>query len=97
MEITLFIISGTTGIVSTVSILKYYMRRGPLPHNHHAIILSVGFFLTWLCSFTIPLIPSGKITQDIGIFWFGLGHSVFVGILTYFVARVLLAIKSRPK
>ena len=97
MEIALFILSALIGIVSTVKILKNFMRRGPLHHNQHALILSLGFFLTWLCSFVIPLIPSGRIAQDHGIFWFGLAHSAFVGILTYFITRILLAVKSKSK
>lgn len=95
METALFILCASIGIISTASILKYYMRRGPLPHNQHALILSSGFFLTWLCSFMIPLILSGRMAQDFGIFWFGLAHSAFVGVLTYFITRILLAAKSK--
>ena len=97
MEIALFILCASVGIISTASILKYYMRRGPLPHNQHALILALGFFLTWLGSFLIPLLPFGRLARDPGILWFGLGHSTFFGILTYLIARILLAIKSKSR
>ena len=97
MEVTLFILSAAIGNITTASILRYYLARGSWTHNKIAVILSVCFFLTWFCSITIPLIPSGKIIHDKNLLWFGLALSSLVGIMTFVVTRIILAIKSGSK
>jgi hypothetical protein len=46
MSTVYFMLAATAGIVLTVGMLRYFLQRSGLTHSQHAMILSIGLFLT---------------------------------------------------
>jgi hypothetical protein len=96
MAILLFIIAGATGLGLTTYTLRYAMRYHPLTYHGHALILAIGFGVTWIAAFLAPLIaPGNRIQLKASLFLFFIGHSILVAITTYLIVRVWFMI--RPK
>ena len=96
MSTMYFILAATAGFALTAGALTYFLKRGNLTHNQYALVLSIGFFITWLASFFAPFLASDSRNPEKGLIIFGVGFSIFTGALTYIIVRIILAIRG-PK
>jgi hypothetical protein len=88
-----FTVAGTVSLGLTASILRFFLKRGNLTHNQHALILSFGFFITWLVSFFAPFLTPGSQIPSSGILKFGISFSIITGLFTYGIIRIILALR----
>jgi hypothetical protein len=92
-----FIVAATFSLGLTAGILMFFLKRGNLTHNQHALILSFGFFITWLVSFFAPLLTPGSQIPNSGILVFVISFSIITGLFTYGIVRIILAIRDHNK
>lgn len=96
MAIFYFVIVGATGLFLTTITLKYAMQRSQLTHHHYALILALGFGLTWMVAFFAPFFALGVTFQlEPLLVLFFAGHSILVAIMTYVIVRVWFRAKSK--
>jgi len=67
MSTIYFILAATVGFALTVGALTYFLKRGNLTHNQHALVLSIGFFITWLASFFAPFLAPNSHNPEKGV------------------------------
>ena len=92
MSTVYFICAATAGIVLTVGTLRYFIQRRELTPSQHAMILSVGLFVTWIASFFAPFLAPNSGTPEKAVIVLGMALSIFIGILTYVIVRIVLVI-----
>lgn len=81
----------------TAGTLLYFRRQGNLTPKQHALILSIGFFITWLASFFAPFLTPGSQIPNNGVMIFGIVLAISTGLLTYVIVYVVLTIIGRNK
>jgi hypothetical protein len=88
MAIFLFFITGATGFILTTLTFRRALKQEHRTHHQYALILTVGFGLTWLFSFFVPFFAPGSpiLKPSLALFW--IAHSILVAAITYSVARI---------
>jgi hypothetical protein len=91
-----FVIVSATGLFLTTITLKYVMQRSSLTHHHYALVLALGFGLTWMVAFFAPFFaPEVTYSLEPLLVLFIVGHSILVTIMTYVIARVWFGVKTK--
>ena len=76
-------------------ILRRVNKGGNLKNRQHALIMGVGLFITWLCSFLAPfLLPNLIEKVNISLILFGLILSISAGLMAFGVDYIILSLKS---
>jgi len=90
-------IAATVGLGLTAGTVLYFRKQANLTPNQYALILSIGFFITWLASFFAPfLAPSSQIPNN-GVIIFGVVLAISTGMLTYMIVYIVMIIIRRNK
>lgn len=96
MSILAFIIAGAFGLFMTSYTLWRAQKSRKLSYHFHALIVASGLGLTWGLAFFMPiLVPSSNIEIDVNLVIFGLGLSLFIFFITYFIVRIMLMIRKK--
>jgi hypothetical protein len=96
MAILLFVVVAATGFLLTAIVLKRALQKGNLSAHGHALILAIGFGLTWTTSFFAALVAPGvSVSLNLSLVLFGIGHSAVVALVTYGVARLIVSRRMR--
>ncbi len=97
MSILYFALAAAAGFGLTAVSLGYYRKQGSITDNQEALILSIGFTITWLAAFFAPFLASKSRGPANSTIIFGIVLSVSTGLMTYLAARLMLWIKRRRK
>jgi len=97
MSTIYFIIAAISGFGLTVGTLLRFRKRGDLRPHQHALILSVGFFITWLASFFAPFFAPESRAPNNGAIIFGIALAISTGLMTYAIVYIVMTIMERKK
>ena len=95
MPTIIFITVALLGLLSTILILRGAQKKGNIKNYQHALIMGIGLFFTWFCSFLAPFLTQGLIVKiNKGLVLFDLIISVTAGVLAFCTDYFFLYIKS---
>ena len=92
MEIIVFLIISSIGLITTRTLLKAISLSENFTQNKYAITIASGLGLTWFFSFLTPIAVAHNWKIDIHLFLFIATTSFFVWIISFLVSRFLIRV-----